>query len=179
MSELGRGDFVGHADIVEEFDGDKISSRNEAWPLLFGVCFVRVGVEVHFVLREFRLEDEVVRCIAKGVESFVGVFDGEFDDGRVIKAIGMDSSVQMSAMARALVGGENQELGNPQPGRQLCRPDFVWWVGLVADGGRLRLVSPVVPPAVCRRISNDRVLRSSWRRRGHLLIPAFRQLSHG
>lgn len=136
MRKLGRSDFVGHADVMEEFDWNKIGSWDEAWPLFFGVCFVWVRVDVHFVLREFGMKDMIVCCIAKRVESFVGVFDGELDDGRVIEASGMDGSVHVSPMARTLMRGKNQELGNPQPGRQLCRPDFFCWVWVGAHGGR-------------------------------------------
>lgn len=107
MSKLGRGNFVGHANIMEEFDRDKIGSRNAAWPLVLGVCLVGVGVDVDFVLDELGTEDMVVRGIAKGVESFVGVFDREFNNSRVIEASSMNGSVHVSTVTRALVRRED------------------------------------------------------------------------
>lgn len=55
--------------------------------------------------------EEVVE-VAEVVEGFVGVFDGEFSDGRVGQGVDEHGCVEVGAVAGALIGGEDDELGD-------------------------------------------------------------------
>lgn len=78
------------------------------------MCFIWIRVDVNIVFCEFGDEDVVVGSVAEAVEGFIGVFDSEFDDRRVIKACSVDNCVEMGAVAGALVRGKDQELRNPE-----------------------------------------------------------------
>ena len=57
-------------------------------------------------------EARVVAEVAQVVEGCVGVFDGYFDAGRVLQEGGCGGVVEVCAVAGALVGGEDEELGD-------------------------------------------------------------------
>ena len=76
VCKLGRGDLVGHADVMEEFGGDEGGRWDETGSLFSRMCLVRVWVYVDLVLDEFGVEDVIIGSITEAVECLVGVLDG-------------------------------------------------------------------------------------------------------
>lgn len=115
MRELRRGDLVGHADVVQELGGDQSRRGDETGSLASGRGLEGVWVDIDLVFGELGVQDVVVGCVAQAVKGFVGVFDGQFDDGFVGGTGGMDRGVEVGAMTEALMGRENEELCDSKP----------------------------------------------------------------
>lgn len=174
MRELGRGDLVRHADVVEEFRGDEVGRGDESGSFALGMHAVWVRVDVHVMFGKFWTQNMVVHCVAEGVECLVRVFDGQFDNSRVIEARGVDGRVEVGAVAEALVRREDQELRNSEPRWELGSFHPRHWKRFVLDCWCLRLVPLVEPPAIGSCVSNYGVRRGSRGRRSDFLVAVMR-----
>lgn len=88
---------------MEGFCGDYAGCGHVAGSVAAYVGVVWCLVYSDFVLYEFRSEDVEVYGIAKGIECFVGIFNGEFVDGWVCDAGVLYGDVEVCAMARSLM----------------------------------------------------------------------------
>lgn len=72
-------------------------------------------------------EASVVAVVAEVVESFVGVFDGDFGTVGGGEEVGCHDGVEVGAVGMGLVGGEDEELGDAGAGGEGCGGDGGWW----------------------------------------------------
>lgn len=112
MCELRGCDFVFGSYLCEFFGGDQGGCGHVAWSAFAALFGVWVWVDVDVLVEEFVVEVVVIGRVAKDVEGFVGVFNGQFNDGFVGYAGFVDDVVELGSVAGALVWWEDEELGD-------------------------------------------------------------------
>ena len=85
---------------------------------------LRVGVDGDVGGAELRFERLPVAGVAELVEFFAGVFDGQLRDGRGRQDFVVDCAVELRAVARSLVGWEQEELRDAQARFELLGGDW-------------------------------------------------------